>query len=278
MPISLSDDDDIWTWIFKSNRSAQVMVRGDKPLSPLPSSKAREYLTPAEPSNPREASSQERQADERMGVYDSGDAEQELTVNETESEFRYPLGSHVYVEYRRIFYSAKVVKRRRHSSGLNYLVHYEGFKKSSDTWVKESLIHVVNTATMNCFEEQRKSNNDRAEPARVSGCTKVNRARARESGASADKTGRIAKVTSADQGENKSSVTSFPLSPHSRKSPPSLAIPPENSSHGNSTHMRDNACKLGRAGRRKLRCSFDGCTSQVQQGGLCIGHGAIVTR
>ena len=42
--------------------------------------------------------------------------------------------------------------------------------------------------------------------------------------------------------------------------------------------MRDNACKLGMAGRRKLRCSFDECTNQVQQGGLCIRHGAIVTR
>jgi hypothetical protein len=77
---------------------------------------------------------------------------------------------------------------------------------------------------------------------------------------------------------NKSSLTSFHLSSHSRKSPPSLAIPPENPAHGNSMHMRDNAYILGRAGVRKLRCSFDRCTNQVQQGGLCIRHGAIVTR
>ena len=83
MPISLSDDDDIWAWIFKSNRSAQIVVRGEKPLSPLPSSKARECLTPAEPSDPREASAQ---ADEGIGVYDSDDVEHELTVNETETE------------------------------------------------------------------------------------------------------------------------------------------------------------------------------------------------
>ena len=220
MPISLSDDDDIWAWIFKSNRSARIMVRGEKLPSPLPSSKAREYLTPAEPSDPREASAQERQDDEGMGVYDSGDAEQELTVNETESEFRYLFGSHVYVEHRRILYSSKVVKTRRHSSGLNYFVHYEGFKKSADRWVKERSIHVVNTATTNCFKEQRKSNNDRAEPARVSGCTEVNWSRARESGASTDKTGLIAKVTSADQEKNKSLVTSFPQSSHSRESRP----------------------------------------------------------
>ncbi len=153
MPISLSDDDDIWAWIFKSNRSAQIVVRGEKPLSPLPSSKACECLTPAEPSDPREASAR---ADEGIGVYDSGDAEHELTVNETETEFRYPLESHVYVEYRRIFYFSKVVKTRRHISGLDYFVHYEGFKKSLDTWVKERSIHEVNTATTNCFEEQRK--------------------------------------------------------------------------------------------------------------------------
>ncbi len=78
-----------------------------------------------------------------MGVYNSGDAEQELTMNETESKFRYPLGSHVYVEYRHIFYSTKVVKTRRHSAGLDYFIHYKGFKKSSDRWVNESSIHVV---------------------------------------------------------------------------------------------------------------------------------------
>ena len=106
----------------------------------------------------------------------------------------------------------------------------------------------------------------------------MNRSRARESGASADETIRIAKVTSADQEVNKSSLTSFHLSSHSRKSPPSLAIPPENPAHGNSMHMRDNAYILGRAGVRKLRCSFDRCTNQVQQGGLCISHDASIIR
>ena len=71
------------------------------------------------------------------------------------SKFKYPEGGHVYVEYRHILYSSTILKCRKKRSTSEYLVHYEGYKKSSNTWVKESVLHDVNVATTQRFEEQR---------------------------------------------------------------------------------------------------------------------------
>jgi hypothetical protein len=76
------------------------------------------------------------------------------------SKFKYSEGDHVYVEYRHILYSSTILKCRTKRSTSEYLVHYEGYKKSSNTWVKECVLHDVNVATTQRFEEQRLTQTD----------------------------------------------------------------------------------------------------------------------
>lgn len=71
------------------------------------------------------------------------------------SKFKFSEGGQVYVEYRHILYSSTILKCRKKRSKSEYLVHYEGYKKSSNTWVKESTLHEVNAVTTQRFDEQR---------------------------------------------------------------------------------------------------------------------------
>lgn len=85
----------------------------------------------------------------------SDNPKQDQDANEPITELKYPVGGHVYVEYRQIFYSSTILKTRRKRTTTEYLVHYEGYKKSSNTWVKENSLHEVNALTTKRFEEQR---------------------------------------------------------------------------------------------------------------------------
>ena len=85
----------------------------------------------------------------------SGNPKQEQATSEPMADLKYPVGGHVYVEYRQIFYSSTILKTRRKRATIEYLVHYEGYKKSSNTWVKETSLHKVNALTIKRFEEQR---------------------------------------------------------------------------------------------------------------------------
>ena len=81
--------------------------------------------------------------------------QEEQAESESAEEFKYPVGSHVYVEYRHILYSSNILKAKRKRSVTEYLVHYEGYKKSSNRWVKEKDVHEVNAAMTQRYEEQR---------------------------------------------------------------------------------------------------------------------------
>jgi 3D (Asp-Asp-Asp) domain-containing protein len=89
------------------------------------------------------------------------DQSSELADGETQEagdsvvDLKFPIGTHVYVEYRRIFYSSTILQTRRKRKLREYLVHYEGYKKASDRWVKESNLHEVNAETTRRFDEQR---------------------------------------------------------------------------------------------------------------------------
>lgn len=82
-------------------------------------------------------------------------SEEESVESEPEEDFKYPVGSQVYTEYRRVFYSSTILKAKQKRSLTEYLVHYEGYKKSSNRWVKEKDLHEVNDATTRRYEEQR---------------------------------------------------------------------------------------------------------------------------
>ena len=90
----------------------------------------------------------------------SGDPAPKHASRKQKSKFRYSEGGHVYVEYRHILYSSTILKSRKKRNASEYLVHYEGYKKSANTWVKESALHEVNAATTQRFEEQRLIQND----------------------------------------------------------------------------------------------------------------------
>ncbi|KAL7554908.1 hypothetical protein ACHAWF_018458 [Thalassiosira exigua] len=95
-----------------------------------------------------------KESDENS-VGSSGNTKQEQIASEPTSEFKFSVGAHVYVEYRQIFYSSTILKTRRKRSVTEYLVHYEGYKKSSNRWVKDNALHEVNATTTQRFEEQR---------------------------------------------------------------------------------------------------------------------------
>ena len=93
-------------------------------------------------------------------------AEEDAKSKQPAIKFKYPVGGHVYVEYRKIFYSSTILQARRKRTATEYLVHYEGYKKSSNRWVKESALHAVNTRTTKRYEEQHSAarRTDSSEP------------------------------------------------------------------------------------------------------------------
>lgn len=84
-----------------------------------------------------------------------GDDSKAQEVDNPTSEFKFPIGCHIYVEYRQILYTSTVLKARKKRTASEYLVHYEGYKKASNRWVKESSLHFVNSETTKRFDEQR---------------------------------------------------------------------------------------------------------------------------
>jgi len=68
---------------------------------------------------------------------------------------KFPVGCKVFVEYRHIFYSSTILKTRKKKAAHEYLVHYQGYKKASNRWVKVDTLHEVNEATTKRYEEQR---------------------------------------------------------------------------------------------------------------------------
>jgi len=66
------------------------------------------------------------------------------------------IGSEKYVEYRKVLYVATIRKTRlNRKRNREYLVHYGGFKKTSDRWVKEGTLCEINDESTLRFNEQR---------------------------------------------------------------------------------------------------------------------------
>lgn len=69
---------------------------------------------------------------------------------------KFSIGSVVYVEYRKVLYNATIVKSRlSKNSTCEYLVHYDGYKKTADRWVKEEALHEINASSMLRYNQQR---------------------------------------------------------------------------------------------------------------------------
>ena len=78
----------------------------------------------------------------------------ESSDSEEEEEWEYPIGKDVYVEYDERLYRATVMNRRMRKGSYQYLVHYDGFKKASDGWVKEDNVHKITAYTSRRFNKQ----------------------------------------------------------------------------------------------------------------------------
>jgi len=80
----------------------------------------------------------------------------EPVVKEVVEDRKYRVGSEVYVEYRKVLYIATIRKTRlNRKKNCEYLVHYDGFKKTSDRWVKEGILYEINDESTHRFNEQR---------------------------------------------------------------------------------------------------------------------------
>lgn len=79
--------------------------------------------------------------------------------NELEQQ-KFDIGSEFYVEYRKVLYNAVVRKLRLNRKGnCEYLVHYDGFKKAADRWVKTEDLFQINDESTILFNKQRGESN-----------------------------------------------------------------------------------------------------------------------
>jgi len=78
----------------------------------------------------------------------------ESSDSEEEEEWEYPIGKDVYIESDELLYRATVMNRRTRKGSFQYLVHYDGYKKASDGWVKEDNMHKITAYTSRRFNKQ----------------------------------------------------------------------------------------------------------------------------
>lgn len=76
---------------------------------------------------------------------------------EAETEARkFADGLEVYAQYKGVLYRSTVRNSRKNRKGnIEYLIHYDGFKKTADRWMKEAVLHQIDEETTSRFNEQR---------------------------------------------------------------------------------------------------------------------------
>lgn len=88
---------------------------------------------------------------------------------DVEPQTKFSIGSEVYVEYRKVLYNATIIKSRlSKKSSYEYLVHYDGYKKTADRWVKEESLHEINESSILRFNQQRSPSPKVDEPKEIS--------------------------------------------------------------------------------------------------------------
>lgn len=81
---------------------------------------------------------------------------EEVDEHDELPELKFKMGADVYVEYRKVLYAAVVRKTRLNRRGYcEYLVHYDGFKKAADRWVKMEALFDIDDETTHRFNQQR---------------------------------------------------------------------------------------------------------------------------
>lgn len=65
-------------------------------------------------------------------------------------------GSTVFIVWKNALYLGKMLKKRGKGADMEYFVHYDGFRKSSDAWVSASMIYEINPQTKRAFNKQNK--------------------------------------------------------------------------------------------------------------------------
>jgi hypothetical protein len=65
-------------------------------------------------------------------------------------------GSTVFIVWKNALYLGKMLKKRGKGADMEYFVHYDGFRKSSDAWVSASMIYEINPQTKRAFNKQKK--------------------------------------------------------------------------------------------------------------------------
>lgn len=69
---------------------------------------------------------------------------------------KYAVGTNIYVEYKGILYLASVLNTRTDGDESEYLVHYDGFKKTANEWVSANVVFPMISSNVRRFNAQRK--------------------------------------------------------------------------------------------------------------------------
>ena len=155
---------------FKQNEyQFQIHYDGNKKtnLRWIPDNMVHDILSelPEEDNHQEQHSEEEKEIQSKQGdavpVEVQSSTEKDASIDQNQDEelidlHKFPVGEQIYVQWRRVLYLATVVKTRYNRKGNSeYFIHYDGFKKTSDKWVKEDAIFEINEENSKRFEEQR---------------------------------------------------------------------------------------------------------------------------
>lgn len=88
--------------------------------------------------------------------YEPVQDQETMKSQEDEISFAYQKGDMVYVDYKNVLYHASIQRTKINRKGVQeYLVHYDGFKKTSDRWVKADSLFDINEESTERYNMQR---------------------------------------------------------------------------------------------------------------------------
>ncbi len=80
----------------------------------------------------------------------------EAEATTLEDDYKFSIGSEVFVDFKKVLYRSTILNARKNKKGIiEYFVHYDGFKKTSDRWMKEVALHEINAYTTRRFNKER---------------------------------------------------------------------------------------------------------------------------
>ena len=103
-----------------------------------------------------EVEEEEEEEDEEEEEEEQAEEVEDEVEEEDGMKEDFTIGNEVYVEYKDVLYRATILKERQRKGTNEFFVHYDGFKKTSDKWVKDDQMHKITAYTSRRFNKQRR--------------------------------------------------------------------------------------------------------------------------